>query len=73
MRGPPPMPCPISPAKRALERLAEEVAYAREKIDFFTGGSLQLQLAQLFHIGAAGAEDVADIGAAGQVTHAEPQ
>jgi hypothetical protein len=28
-------------------------------------GSLQLQLAQLLNIGAAGAEDVADIGAAG--------
>ena len=36
-------------------------------------GSLQLQLAQLVHVGAAGAVDVADIGAAGQVTHAEPQ
>ena len=36
-------------------------------------GFLQLQLAQLLHVGAAGAEDVADIGAAGQVTHAEPQ
>ena len=35
-------------------------------------GFLQLQLAQLLHVGAAGAEDVADIGAAGQVTHAEP-
>jgi hypothetical protein len=36
-------------------------------------GSLQFQLAQLLHVGAAGAEDVADIGAAGQVTYAEPQ
>jgi hypothetical protein len=36
-------------------------------------GSLQLQLAQLLNIGAAGAEDVADIGAAAQITHAEPQ
>jgi hypothetical protein len=34
---------------------------------------LQLQLAQLFHVGAAGAENVADIGTAGQVTHAESQ
>lgn len=34
---------------------------------------LQLQLPQLLHVRAAGAEDVADIGAAGQVTHAEPQ
>src|SRR5215472_8791252 len=30
-------------------------------------GSLQFRLAQLFHVGAAGAEDVADIGAASQV------
>src|ERR1700731_2955523 len=33
----------------------------------------ELQLAQLFHVGAAGAEDVADIGAAGQVAHTELQ
>src|SRR5712692_5397313 len=36
------------------------------------GSSGQLQLAQLLHVGAAGAEDVADIGAAGQVAHADP-
>jgi hypothetical protein len=37
------------------------------------GRSPQLQLEQLLNICAAGAENVADIGAAGQVTHAEPQ
>ena len=36
-------------------------------------GSLQFQLAELLHVGAAGAEDIADIGTAGQVTHPEPQ
>src|SRR3954451_2691959 len=34
-------------------------------------GPLQPQLPQLLHVGAAGAEDVTDIGAAGQITHAE--
>src|SRR6266851_2824289 len=32
---------------------------------------LQFQLAQLLHVGAAGAEDVADIGTAGQVAHSD--
>ena len=36
-------------------------------------GGLQIQLAQLLHVGAAGAEDVAHVGAAGQVTNPEAQ